>query len=95
MAEHGTLAHIGSDGSGAAQRVSQAGYRWKDMGENIAAGQWDAHAVVAAWLASPEHCANMMGAQFHEMGVAFALAPSKRPGIYWAQEFGSPMTTTR
>jgi uncharacterized protein YkwD len=90
MAQQGALTHLGSDGSQPADRVSAAGYRWRSIGENIAAGQSSAAAVVTAWLESPGHCANIMGAQFAEMGVAFALAHSRRPGIYWAQEFASP-----
>ena len=29
--------------------------------------------AVAGWLASPEHCANIMTAGFRQMGVAFAV----------------------
>ena len=70
--------------------MTRAGYRWRATGENIAAGQATADAVVAAWLDSPGHCTNIMGPQFTQMGVAFALAPSGNPGIYWAQVFGAP-----
>ncbi len=90
MARHGSFDHRGSDGSGPAERVSRAGYRWRATGENIAAGQSSADAVVAAWLDSPGHCANIMGAQFTEMGVAFALAASGNPGTYWVQVFAAP-----
>jgi len=90
MAQHQNLDHTGSDGSAAAERITRAGYDWRAMGENIAAGQKDADAVVASWLASPGHCATLMGPQFTEMGIAFALAPGANPGIYWAQEFAAP-----
>ena len=90
MAEQGSLGHRGSDGSQPAERVSRAGYRWQAVGENVAAGQSSAEAVVAGWLQSPGHCANIMGSQFTEMGVAFAPAPSKNPSIYWAQVFAAP-----
>jgi uncharacterized protein YkwD len=90
MGQHGKLDHRGSDDSVPAERVSQAGYRWRTVGENIAAGQSSAEAVVASWLESPGHCANIMGAQFTQMGVAFALAPSLDLHIYWAQVFAAP-----
>jgi len=90
MALQGSFGHVGSDGSHPSERASQAGYRWRAVGENIAAGQSGPDAVVTSWLDSPEHCANVMGAQFKEMGVAFALAPRKNPVIYWAQEFAAP-----
>lgn len=90
MARNGSFDHRGSDGSRPAERVTQAGYRWRSTGENIAAGQATAEAVVAAWLDSPGHCTNIMGAQYTEMGVAFALAPAGNPAIYWAQVFAAP-----
>jgi uncharacterized protein YkwD len=90
MARHGAFAHLGSDGSQPGERLLRAGYRWRTVGENIAAGQSGADAVVTDWLDSPEHCSNMMGRQFSEMGVGFAIAPSGDPVIYWAQEFASP-----
>ncbi|HZL96070.1 MAG TPA: CAP domain-containing protein [Vicinamibacterales bacterium] len=90
MALQGSFDHRGSDGSQPAERLSRAGYRWRATGENIAAGQSNADAVVAAWLDSPGHCTNIMGPQFKEMGVAFAQAPSGSRVIYWAQEFAAP-----
>lgn len=90
MAARGSLGHAGSDGSTSAERITRAGYQWVASGENIAAGQRDADTVVAGWLESPPHCATLMGPSFKEMGIAFALAPSGNPSIYWAQEFGAP-----
>jgi uncharacterized protein YkwD len=90
MALNASLDHRGSDGSQPSERVTRAGYRWRWTGENIAAGQSTAAAVVAAWLDSPGHCTNIMGPQYTEMGVAFALAAGK-PGVYWAQVFAAPL----
>jgi uncharacterized protein YkwD len=90
MVAQSTMTHRGSDGSVAAERVTRAGYRWRAVGENVAAGQPDAESVVAGWLESPGHCANLMGPQFTEMGVAFALAPDSNPPVYWAQVLAAP-----
>ena len=90
MAAHRKLDHTGSDGSSSGERVTRTGYVWRAVGENIASGQKDADAVVAAWLESPGHCATLMGPYFTEMGVAFSYAPGANPGIYWAQEFAAP-----
>ena len=90
MASHGNLSHAGSDGSTHAERAARAGYRWRMVGENIAAGQPAAEQVVAGWLKSAGHCANLMDPDFSEMGVAFAAAPQGGKGIYWAQMFGTP-----
>jgi len=46
--------------------------------------------VVAGWLGSPEHCANLMDPLYREMGVAFAVNPHDQRGVYWAMEFGTP-----
>jgi Cysteine-rich secretory protein family len=90
MAEHRVLTHEGSDGSTSGERIARAGYLWRAAGENVASGQQDADAVMASWLASPGHCATLMGPYFEEMGVAFALVPGANPSIYWAQEFAAP-----
>jgi len=90
IAQRRSLGHQGSDGSTAGERLTRSGYLWRAFGENVAAGQRDAEAVVAAWLDSPEHCTSIMGPQFTEMGVAFALAPSSYPAIYWTQVFAAP-----
>ena len=90
MAARGELDHGGSDGSNSGERITRAGYLWQASGENIAAGQPDADAVVAAWLTSPGHCATLMGPFFTETGIGFALAPTRNPSIYWTQVFAAP-----
>jgi uncharacterized protein YkwD len=88
MAAHEYVDHKSRDGSSFDQRVLRAGYRWRDVGENIAAGQQSAQDVVKAWLASPGHCANLMTPNFADMGVAFAVNMKSEGIVYWAQEFG-------
>lgn len=90
MAARGELSHDGSDGSDSGERMTRAGYTWQIAGENVAAGQSDAEAVVLAWLDSPGHCATLMDARYTETGVAFALAPGKNPAVYWTQDFAAP-----
>jgi len=90
MAAHEFVGHGGSDGSEAGERVSRAGYSWRAIGENVAAGQLDAETVVREWLDSPGHCANIMAPQFTEMGVAFVAAPQSDLRIFWAQVFATP-----
>ena len=90
MAERRIMSHEGADGSLAGERITRGGYAWLGTAENVAAGQPDAAAVVAAWVASPGHCANLMDPRFTEMGIAFALAPDANPAIYWTQLFALP-----
>jgi uncharacterized protein YkwD len=72
------------------ERIAQSGYGgWKRIGENIAAGDRTAEAVVAGWLESPGHRANILKAEFTEIGVGVATGEG-RYGIYWVQVFATP-----
>lgn len=90
MAAHDHFEHAGTNGSTPSQRATAAGYKWRNIAENIAAGPATADVAVDGWLDSPGHCANIMGAQYAEMGVAYAVNAKSQAGIYWAQEFGRP-----
>jgi hypothetical protein len=78
------------------QRDTVAGYTdWTNLGENIALGQQTPEQVVAAWMASPGHRANILNPNFTEIGVGLTMGPS---GPEWVQEFGAddtpPVATT-
>jgi len=89
MAKKKFFEHRGSDGSQPRDRVARAGYRSQLTGENIALGPESAEEVVAGWLKSPGHCANIMESRFHDIGVGLATG-RKRGQIYWVQNFGAP-----
>jgi uncharacterized protein YkwD len=89
MARKKFFDHRGSDGSQPKDRVLRAGYQSRLTGENIAYGPESAEEVVAGWLASPGHCANIMDSRFREIGVSLATG-RKRGQIYWVQDFGAP-----
>ncbi|MBW4051631.1 MAG: CAP domain-containing protein [Proteobacteria bacterium] len=95
MARHDFFSHTGSDGSSPAERAARAGYRWSMVGENIASGVATARKAVADWLASPEHCANIMTAGFRQMGIAFAVGRSNPQLIDWTEDFGRPLSRRR
>jgi len=81
--------HRGSDDSQPKDRVLRAGYRSRLTGENIALGPESAEEVVAGWLDSPGHCANIMEPRFQDIGVGLASG-KKRGQVYWVQNFGAP-----
>lgn len=89
MARHGYFDHAGRDGSQPKQRVARLGYRSRLTGENIAFGPESAEEVVAGWLASPGHCANIMEPRIQQMGIGFAVGRS-RGAIYWVQTLAWP-----
>jgi uncharacterized protein YkwD len=73
--------HIAPDGSAPIQRAQALGYTGDYVGENIARGYLTMDQVMAAWVASPDHCQAMMDSLYKEMGAA-------RWNDYWDQEFG-------
>jgi uncharacterized protein YkwD len=89
MARYSYFSHTGRDGSTVDGRATLAGYPWRHIGENIAAGQMTADAVVRGWINSPGHCANIMSPAYSEMGAAFVVNQQSSMGIYWAQVFGA------
>ena len=90
MARSSRLEHRGRDGSRPADRVRRGGYAADLVGENIAGGVPDAAGVVAGWLASPGHCANIMEPRFTEMGVGYGTNASSDFQIYWSQLLARP-----
>ena len=90
MAAFGYMDHTGRDGSSPEARITRSGYRWREVGENLARGIMRPEDVVDGWLHSPEHCANLMDPLYTQMGVAFAVNRHDSAGVYWAMEFGTP-----
>jgi uncharacterized protein YkwD len=95
MADSGSFAHVGVDGSTPADRLTQVGYAWQASGENLALGFHEADEVVRGWLESPGHCANIMDSRFSEMGLAWVTVKGPQPRTYWVQTFASPYKLSR
>ena len=90
MAGRGSMSHAGTDGSTPAVRATRAGYAWRNVAENVAAGQTTPDAALQSWLDSPGHCVNLMGASYSDMGIAFFVDRDSTEGIYWTQMLGRP-----
>ena len=86
MAANDYFSHTSKDGRTFADRIRAAGYGGSTIGENIAAGQSTASAVMRSWLASSGHRANILNCAFTAMGVGYAKGGSY--GHYWTQDFG-------
>ncbi|MGW4736313.1 CAP domain-containing protein [Streptomyces shenzhenensis] len=84
MASHRNMSHTGSDGSAPGDRITKAGYTWTAYGENVAYGYATPEQVMAAWMSSAGHKANILNCSFKEIGVGLA-----EPGHYWTQDFGT------
>ncbi len=70
---------------------SQAGYAFKYAGENLAIDFNDSSAVNRAWMDSPGHRANILNANFTEVGIAVVEGIYEgHPTTYVVQMFGKP-----
>jgi uncharacterized protein YkwD len=95
------FAHVSPAGLTPVQRIQATGYIPNSqvgytIGENIAWGTLQLStpsSIVAAWIASPEHLANILYAPYRDTGMAVVAAvPASlaegQPGGLYAQEFG-------
>jgi uncharacterized protein YkwD len=86
--------HVDRLGRNIDPRFPDFGYRnYAAIGENIAAGQRTPREVVDTWLKSPGHRANLLNADFREVGVSYVYAPNSEYGCYWVQDFGKRADT--
>lgn len=92
MAAAGKLAHElpGSRYPTLASRTKLVGYQYRSVGENVAEGYTSGAALMAGWMTSAPHRANILAARFTETGVGMARSKSGR--TYTAQVFGRPRT---
>ncbi|WP_407319243.1 CAP domain-containing protein [Isoptericola halotolerans] len=84
MAARGYLDHTTPEGLSPWDRAEAAGVEGVGA-ENIARGQPDAAAVVAAWMDSPGHRANILSCDLTRHGLGVAQASG---GPWWTQVFG-------
>jgi uncharacterized protein YkwD len=101
MVRGGFFSHVSPSGSTLEQRIREgtrylAGALRYEIGENIAWGQGERgkpRAIVAAWMASPGHRANILRGTFREIGIGIAAgAPVPGlggPAVTYANEFGT------
>lgn len=82
MSANGYFSHTSRDGREFDDRIGDEGHP-SPGGENIAAGQETAEAVVQAWMDSPGHRRNILDCSFSSIGVGHAAS-----GDYWVQNFG-------
>jgi uncharacterized protein YkwD len=96
MAKQEKMSHE-LDGKKVAQRVTDAGYDYKKVGENLAQskliGEGDAPAPPAAdihkkWMDSKGHRANILEPKFTEIGISMVL--SEKRTYFYTVVFGVP-----
>jgi len=70
------------------EMIRNFGLSYSAAGENIAAGQQTAAAVVQAWMNSQGHRENILNSSYTQIGVGYASGGSM--GHYWTQMFIRP-----
>jgi uncharacterized protein YkwD len=81
-------------GNAFAGRISATGYNWQTAGENIATGFPTPRSVVAAWMASTDHCRNILDPAFKDVGTGergAAVGSVASGPATWTQDFGLQM----
>ena len=69
--------HYTPEGLGPGDRIDQAGYEGSAWGENIAWGYPTPEAVVAGWMNSPGHRANILRDEYTHLGVGISTKGRK------------------
>lgn len=84
-------AHFGPNGETPWDFIRAAGYQYVYAGENLARGFSSSSDVVNAWMASPDHRANMLSSHYTDVG--FAVEQGRLPGdsstVLVVEMFGS------
>jgi len=71
MFEQQYFAHVSPAGLGVSDLAKDAAYGFIAIGENLALGNYESdEALVQAWMDSPGHRANILGARYQEIGIA-------------------------
>jgi len=90
MFEYNYWAHNSPAGKSPWVFIKSSGYSYVYAGENLARGFTTADAVIKAWMASPDHRANMLSSNYEDVG--FAIKEGKLNGeetILIVEEFGN------
>src|SRR3989344_4681232 len=90
-AAKGYFSHDGPDGKTPWMWIESAGYDYRYAGENLAVRFVDSKDVVAGWMASPTHRANIVKPAYADVGVGIAQGMYKgEPATFVVQYFAAP-----
>jgi Cysteine-rich secretory protein family len=92
MLKNDYFAHTSPSGRDPWYWIKQAGYQYKAAGENLAINFTSAKEEQSAWMKSQTHRANILNANYQEIGVA--VVEGKIDGqnsVVTVQLFGTPM----
>jgi uncharacterized protein YkwD len=91
MASKGYFAHVSPDGKTPWYWLDKVGYAYDYAGENLAVNFVNSPDISNAWMASPEHRANILNPVFKDIGIATAVGIYQgKSAIFVVQLFGDP-----
>jgi uncharacterized protein YkwD len=90
MFQYDYWAHNSPEGKTPWVFIKSAGYNYVYAGENLARGFTSSEDVIKAWMASPDHRANMLSANYQDVGFAVKLGKLKgEETVLIVEEFGN------
>ena len=81
-----SFSHTRPNGTKCFTALNEAGIYYNSCGENIAEGYSTAADVMAGWMNSDGHRANILGRSFKKIGIGVAITSSGYK-YYWTQMF--------
>lgn len=87
LAAQGRISHVGSNGSRLADRLAGVGQGFGAARENVAQGP-PGHDVVASWMQSRGHRANLLAKDLREIGLGAALGANGQ--VFWVMTATGP-----
>lgn len=82
-----SFSHTRPDGSSCFTILDQNGIVYMTAGENIAAGYGTPAEVMAGWMNSEGHRANILNGSFGQVGIGYYTDPNTPYVTYWVQIF--------
>jgi hypothetical protein len=96
MAANAYFAHVSPSGIDPWYWFKKAGYLFLYAGENLAVNFNGTQEVETAWMNSPGHRANILSANYREIGISTAQGVYQgKPTIFVVQEFGAPAVVAK
>jgi len=91
MLKNDYFAHTSPAGATPWSWIKQAGYQYKAAGENLAINFTDVAEEHSAWMKSPTHRANILNAEYQEIGVAVVSGKiDGKESVVTVELFGTP-----
>jgi hypothetical protein len=97
MVNNNYWAHVSPSGKTPWTFIIGSGYKYSEAGENLAYGFNSSSQVISAWMASPEHRANMLKSSYSDVGFGIAESPNfqgQGPKVIVVAEYAKPLAVT-